>query len=669
MSIYLDGLNPKQKEVAQNIDGAVLALAGAGTGKTHTIIARIANLISQGVNPRNILAVTFTNKAAGELKERLRKTLPKKVKLKDLIASTFHSLAVQIIRRDAVLLGYKKYFSIADQAEQYSIIRKVSRNVRGCSKLRPEEMLSQISNLKSKGISHEEFAIRAIDDWEISLASVYRRYQDQLRLRNTMDFDDLLLKSLHLLKEHESPRKYWQNRFKYITVDEFQDTSNIQNELIKILAEKWKNICVVGDDDQSIYSWRGAVPENILRFHHTWQGAKVIYLEENYRSTNAILQTANMLIKNNTDRHDKELWSNLGTGNSVRLIECEDQQHEAAYIVGQIKERIQRYNLSPSSFAIIVRANALTRPIEGELSVEKIPYEVIGGQSFFDMKEVRDILSFLSIIQNPDDDGALLRIINVPSRGIGDKTIERLMDYGREKHKNISSILHKANEISGIPAKAASACELFHSLLQKWRYELQENGADNLVEMIIRDSSYEEEIEHLYDDPLQRSSRMEAAYDVGENLRNNLTENISLGEFLQEATLSWKEKSSEKEKERADTVKIITIHSAKGLEYRQVFIAGVEEGTLPHRNAEDENRIPEERRLFYVAITRAREELTITRCLNRLSRGKPSPREPSRFLGEIPSELLEKETPSSFDEDEREDILAAIRSAMAGEEN
>ena len=408
-------------------------IAGAGTGKTHTIIARIANIIASGVAPRNILTVTFTNKAAAELKNRLRKTLPGRVDIKEMIASTFHSLAVQIIRRDAKLLGYRKYFSIADQAEQYAIIRKASRHVVGCSKLRPEEMLSEISRLKSKGIDHKEFALRALDDWEVSLASVYRRYQDQLRYRNSMDFDDLLLKSLELLRQHAGPREYWQNRFRYIMVDEFQDTSGIQNELVKILAGKWGNLCVVGDDDQSIYSWRGAVPENILRFHLDWKNARVVYLEENYRSTNAILQTANAVICNNTDRHPKELWSALGTGEKVRYVECSDQQHEAEYVVGEIKRRWREEQLPLASFAIIVRANALTRPFEGELASERIAYEVIGGQSFFDIKEVRDILSFLTVVDNPEDDGALMRVINVPARGIGEKTIEKLLELLNRK--------------------------------------------------------------------------------------------------------------------------------------------------------------------------------------------------------------------------------------------
>ncbi len=665
MSRYLDGLNPKQREVAATTEGAVLALAGAGTGKTHTVISRIANIIGSGTSPENILAVTFTNKAAAELKERLKKSLPKHIDLKLLIASTFHSLALRIIRRDAELIGYKKYFSIADQGEQYSIIRKAARHVVGCSKLRPEEMLSEISRLKSKGIDHKEFALQAIDDWEISLASVYRKYQDQLRFRNAMDFDDLLLKSLELLKNHRSPREYWQNRFRYIIVDEFQDTSGIQNEFIRLLAEKWGNLCVVGDDDQSIYSWRGALPENILKFHHNWRNAKVIYLEENYRSTNAILRTANAVIKNNTDRHEKELWSNLGEGNKVRYIECHDQQHEAEYIVNDIKRKIREDGEKASNFAIIVRANALTRTFEGELATEHIPYEVIGGQSFFDMKEVRDILSFLSIIANPEDDGALMRIINVPARGIGEKTIEKLIARSQKEQKSIGTILADADKIEGIPAKAASACKNLYSMLQKWQQQLTDNGTENLVDMIIRDSNYAEEVEHLYDDPLQRASRMEAASAVGDNLSGN--SNIDLSEFLQEATLSWKDKKQDNEPQPQETVKIITIHSAKGLEYRNVYIAGVEEGILPHRNSEEENTVDEERRLFYVAITRARLELTITRCLNRLQRGKHSPREASRFISEIPPELLEKENPSSFDVEEREDILAAIRAAMGGE--
>lgn len=663
MSRFLKGLNPRQREVAQTLEGPVLALAGAGTGKTHTVIARIANIIGRGTPPRNILAVTFTNKAAGELKDRLKKTLGKNIDLSEMIASTFHSLCVQIIRRDAKALGYKKAFSIADQSEQYSIVRKASRYVHGCSKLKPEDMLSEISKLKSRGISHDQFALRAINEWEMSLASVYRKYQEALKLRNTMDFDDLLLKSLELLQKHQPSSEYWQNRFRYVIVDEFQDTSEIQNKLVSILAGKWKNICVVGDDDQSIYSWRGAVPENILSFHHKWHGAKVVYLEENYRSTNNILKAANAVISNNTQRHEKTLWSSLGDGSEVRLLEMQDQQQEAEYIINEIKRRLRDDNLRPGDFAIIVRANALTRTFEAELNIEKIPYEVIGGQSFFDRKEVRDILSFLAITDNKYDDGALLRVINTPARGIGDKSVEKLGNWAAAHSCSIAEALFRASEIGYLTPAAVKSCEDFARLISRWREIAQTPGIEKLVETIISDVKYEEEVEHLYDDPLMRSTRMEVAYDVGESLRQGL-KSATLSEFLQEAMLSWREKSDKKSKD--DCVKLITIHSAKGLEYPIVYIAGVEEQIMPHRNAEEEGTIDEERRLLYVAMTRARRELTLSRCVNRLLRGKPSPRDPSRFLGEIPQELLKRESTKGLDDDEKEEVFASINAMLEG---
>lgn len=664
MSRFLEGLNPRQRQVAEATEGPVLALAGAGTGKTHTVIARIANIISRGIDPENILAVTFTNKAAGELKERLKKTLGSRVDLSKMIASTFHSLCVQIIRRDSEALGYKRSFSIADQGEQYSIVRKAARFVHGCSKLKPDEMLGEISRLKSRGLTPEQFSLRAIEDWEMSLASVYRRYQEALRLRNVMDFDDLLLKALLLLRQHEPARLYWQERFRYIVVDEFQDTSEIQYDLVCLLAGKWRNLCVVGDDDQSIYSWRGAVPRNILEFPQKWSGATVVNLEENYRSTNNILKCANAVIGNNTNRHEKTLWSSLGDGVGVRLLEFEDQDEEAQQIICDISRRIRDDNLRPKDFAVIVRANALTRPFEAELKIEKIPYEVVGGQSFFDRKEVRDMLSFLSLVANPDDDGALLRVINTPARGIGDKSVERLNQWAVQKRKPLQVALVHAMDIDGIPAVAAKSCLQLAHHISEWKKLHRSAGGDaDLVARIMQDVRYVDEVEHMYDDPLQRGARMELAAEVGDSLRQYLKSG-NLEQFLQEAMLGWKEKSDKKDD--GNTVKLITIHSAKGLEYPIVYIAGVEEKILPHRNSEEENTVDEERRLFYVAMTRARRELTLSRCINRLLRGQKSPREPSRFLHEIPQELLQRQRMQPVDEDEKIDAMANIRAMLEG---
>lgn len=660
MSRYLQGLNPRQHEVASTLDGPVLALAGAGTGKTHTVIARIANIISSGTPPENVLAVTFTNKAAGELKDRLKKTLGKRVDLSKMIASTFHSLCVQLIRRDAPALGYKKFFSIADQGEQYAIIRKAARFVHGCSKLKPEDMLSAISRLKSKGLTHEQFAMRAIEEEELSLASVYRRYQEALRLCNSLDFDDLLLKSFELLQKHAPARDYWQERFRYIMVDEFQDTSDVQYKLISLLAAKRKNICVVGDDDQSIYSWRGAVPSNILEFPSKWFGAKVVYLEENYRSTNAILKTANAVIGNNTTRHAKTLWSALGDGIPVRLLEMEDQEHEAEFIVDEIRRGIRDNRRKPSDYAVIVRANALNRPFEAALKAEHIPYEVIGGQSFFDQKEVRDMFSFLAAVDNPHDDGALLRIINTPARNIGEKSVDRLNEWCAKTNCPLSQALDRAHEVTGLPPAAVKSCQEFGGLLRNWRAELAKNGPHTLVQTILRDVQYEQELEHLYDDPLMRTNRMEAAYEVGESLRKA---GDDLSAFLQEAMLSWREKGEKKRD--PDTVKLITIHSAKGLEYPVVYLPGIEEKILPHRNAEEEGTVEEERRLFYVAMTRARQELTLSHCRARVLRGQNSPRVQSRFLSEIPPELLQRTSPKPMDAEAKVEAMANISDMLA----
>ncbi len=633
-------LNPQQREAVLTTEGAVLVLAGAGTGKTHTVTERIAHIIRQGTKPENILAVTFTNKAAGEMKERIAKRVGKRADLSKMIVSTFHSLCVRILRRDAELLGYRPEFTISDQGEQMSLIRKAAKNATGAGRVKPEDLLYEIGQLKSKGISPRQYALQAIDDHEHVLASVYRKYQESLKLLNAFDFDDLLIQTLTLLEKHESARSYWQDLFHYIMVDEFQDTSHTQCRLIEILTGKHGNLCVVGDDDQSIYSWRGAVADNILGFHKRFVGAKVIALEENYRSVMTILRASNAVIERNEKRHPKTLWSSLGEGDPVRVMVAEDQQNEAEMIVSEIKNRVMDGKDKPSEFAIILRMNAQTRPLEEELRTARLPYTIIGGSSFFDRKEVRDMLSYLTAIQHKNADGALLRILNVPARGIGDKSAEVLADYARQNNIHLSQALAKADQIDSLSPKSRDACLHFAGQLKHWRQTVREKGAASLVGTILNDIKYEDEVNHLYDDPLEQAARMNMAADVENSVRNYLEKEPDEGltGFLQEAMLWGREDDKDAQK---DAVRLITAHSAKGLEFPYVYVVGVENGIMPHKNSLETGQIDEERRLFYVALTRARRELTITRCDSRLQRGKPVKREPSCFLNDIPAELLQ----------------------------
>lgn len=661
-------LNPQQQDAVRTTQGPLLVLAGAGTGKTHTVIERIANIIRNGTPPENILAVTFTNKAAGELKDRLRKRLGRSTDLRDMLACTFHSLCVRILRRDAARLGYAPTFAIIDQGEQLAILRKASRHIRGGTGVRPEDALSEISRLKSAGLLPQEFARRAVEEWEQTLASLYRRYQDALRLRGAFDFDDLLLQAVRLLTDHEDARRHWQERFHHICVDEFQDTSTIQLRLVQILAAVHGNLCVVGDDDQSIYSWRGAVPGNILDFSTHFPGAKHIRLEENYRSTNTILRAANAVIEKNDERHPKTLWSRLGEGEPVRVVEHENQEEEALMLAGEIARRIREGSYPPSGIAVLVRAASQMRAIESEMQVEKIPYVIVGGQSFFDRKEVRDILSFLAVAAYPKDDASLLRIINTPARGIGERTVEALLAWAQTQKKPLAHALVEADTVPGLTPKAKSACTHFAHQIDGWRKHLHGHAdLPGLVGRILDETAYADEVAHLYDNPLQQAARLNEAREVGESLRMHLERDPEGGiaGFLQDAMLDGANRKEKKEDNNA--VRLITGHSAKGLEFPLVYIAGVEEGIWPHRNVSEEEGgdVSEERRLFYVAMTRAKRALVLSVCRNRVSRNKATPREPSRFLADIPASCLRREGAIATPDVARSHI-ASILSNLAG---
>lgn len=641
-------LNPQQRQAVSHNAGPLLILAGAGTGKTRVITERMAHLLKTGVRPENILGVTFTNKAANEMRERVAKLIGKGGRTSELTICTFHSLAVRILRRDASVLGYTRRFSICDQGEQSALVRKVSSTVRGGGNLKPEESLSRISSLKNKGITPEQFGRQAIDDDELTLHAIYRRYQEALRRLNCFDFDDLLFQALALFDAEPEALTYWRNRFRYIMVDEFQDANAIQFSLVRRLSTPLDNLCVVGDDDQSIYSWRGAVAGNILTFNQTYPASTVVTLEQNYRSTSCILSAANAVIANNPFRREKNLWSDLGSGQLIRISGQNDQFEEASYIASAIREKINDSGgrLHWRDFAVIIRANGQARPLEDEFLASLIPFEVIGGQSLFDRKEARDVLSFLAVVANPDADNELLRIINVPPRGIGGKTIDALNAHAIRHGARLSSLLAEPDKVEGLAKAAAQSCRDFSEQISRWREQLTDGDFENLVHDILHDSNYQSEIATLYPDPLAAASRWNEALEIGDSLaafarhRPEADRGEIVADFLCEAMLSGRSNSEDSKRDK-DAVRIITAHSAKGLEFPIVFVPGLEEEIFPHKNSIEADTVEEERRLFYVAMTRARLELTLLWNRHRIVRGHETKRQRSRFLDEIPPEFTE----------------------------
>lgn len=642
-------LNPQQQQAVRHAAGPQLILAGAGTGKTRVITERMAYLLRNGLRPENLLGVTFTNKAATEMRERLAALVGKSVRVRELLICTFHSLAVRILRRDAEALGYTKGFSICDYGEQVAVARKAAATVRGGAVLKPEEALQRISSLKNKGVTPDDFRRQAIDDDELVLHAIYRRYQDALRRQNCFDFDDLLLQAMALFNVQPEALAYWRGRFHHIMVDEFQDTNAVQFNMVRMLATPRNNLCVVGDDDQSIYAWRGAVAGNILRFGESFPGVNVVTLEQNYRSTSRILSAANAVIKNNPFRREKNLWSDLGVGRPIRVVAQNDQFEEASAIAGAIRDRRNEAagKAHWRDFAVIIRANGQSRPLEDEFLASKIPFIIIGGQSLFDRKEARDALSFLTVVANPEADNELLRIINVPSRGIGGKTVDALTAHAVRHGQRLSAVIAQPEKVEGLAKAAVQACRQFSDQITAWRERMRTRGFDGLVKEILEEVQYQNELAHLYSDPLDAASRWNEALEIGDSLdafskRNpGLEPDEALADFLCEAMLAGRPETKE-QGDNADAVRIITAHSAKGLEFPFVFVPGLEEEIFPHKNAIEADTVEEERRLFYVAMTRARLELTLMHNRMRVLRGKEHKRTPSRFLAEIPEEFLER---------------------------
>jgi DNA helicase-2/ATP-dependent DNA helicase PcrA len=651
-----NGLNKNQLVAVNTTSGPLLVLAGAGTGKTRVITFRIAKLIQTGVPPGRILAMTFTNKAANEMKERIggllgshtgKKTAVKKPKQATLPEevpqiSTFHSLCVKILRRHIQVLGYPSKFGIYSQGDQESLARQILREIRVPENLlEPSKMLYWIGRWKCQALTPAQANLRATNDAQHLAAMAYGRYQKALKLKGCVDFDDLLLLTEKLFDEHTSIRKEESDRFDHILVDEYQDTNLSQYRIVKALAERHRNLCVVGDDDQSIYGWRGAEVEHILSFRKDWPDAKVVRLEDNYRSTEAIIEMANTLIKYNKIRNDKSLIAARPGGERPKIHQFPNEQIEAEEVVRSIQQRIEHHHRQPGDFAVLFRTNEQPRLFETELRNAKLPYVLIGGMSFFDRREVKDVLAYLRLLEDQPDEISLLRIINTPPRGIGKQTVESLLDYAIKNQIPLWEIVTGRRSRPPISAAAIRGLEELKGLVERAREFAASNPSlIDLARFVIENSRYRKEIERNYDDPEDREVR----WNTVEQIINALAEyqaktrRPSLGEFLDKLLLGEQDPADDKEKQlKKNAVALMTMHSAKGLEFPEVYLVGLEEGILPHHRSLDDNEagLAEERRLCYVGVTRAEERLTLSMALTRMKWGKPRPTFPSRFLYEL----------------------------------
>ncbi|HTV21789.1 MAG TPA: UvrD-helicase domain-containing protein [Polyangiaceae bacterium] len=637
-------LNSEQMKAVRTLSGPMLVLAGAGSGKTRVVTFRIKELIAHGIKADRILAVTFTNKAAREMRTRateLMKT-PRGGARPEI--STLHSLCVRILRRHADRLGYPRQFSICDQGDQESFARAALRNVRvDQQKLKPGDFLSLVGGWKSRGLDSNAALEAAPDERQQLAAMAYQRYQEALVARGVFDFDDLLLCTERLLSQFADVRTAEAARFDHVMIDEYQDTNASQYRIIKALTQKHRNLCVVGDDDQSIYGWRGAEVTHILNFARDWPDATIVRLETNYRSKAPILALANTLIANNGTRHSKVLKPFREGGSEPRFIRFEDETAEATAIVREIAQlsgREDEERVPLKDFAILFRTNEQPRAFELEMRREKVRYVLVGGQSFFDRKEVRDILAYLKVLANPADEVSLLRIINTPSRGIGAGTIKSLVDVAVNAGSSLWEVLPQATAELDLPSAMCERIQGFTRLIERYRERVAHERLSQVVRALITEIEYKQELERVYKTPAEVEARFNSVDGVVTSVEEYEArgEDVSLAGFLEETVLGGQDFGDSKEKNQY-AVTLMTLHSAKGLEFPHVYMIGMEEGLMPHRRVIAEgNGVEEERRLCYVGVTRAEDTLTLSMCKSRTKWGKARPSIPSRFLLEMRGE-------------------------------
>lgn len=629
----IESLNKEQQEAVITTEGPLLVIAGAGSGKTKVLTTRIAHLIKNiGVDPSNILAITFTNKAAKEMKERV-------VNLLGPIAyqiqiSTFHSFGLSVVRDNYELLGYKKEFTILDSDDSLLIVKRILKDMNLDSKIyNPRAIRNRISSAKNEMILPDELERFSACDFDEKVVDVYRKYQEKLESNNSLDFDDLLLRPIELFNNHPEVLNEYQERFKYILIDEYQDTNEVQYTLTKLLSKKNKNICVVGDESQSIYAFRGSNYRNILNFEKDYKNAKIILLEQNYRSTKTILNAANDVIKNNKQRKEKNLWTDNEIGDKIIYHKSLDEKEESSYVTGQINELIKS-GVSLNDIVVLYRTNAQSRNIEEAMLRESIPYKVIGSFYFYNRKEIKDLIAYLKLIYNNDDDVSLTRIINSPKRGIGAKTLEQLNIKASVLGTSLYNVIDGGKELK------------FKELIESLKQQSEVLSLTELVDVVLEKSGLKAELES--EASLEAEARLENLEEFKSITKNFEERNgiISLSDFLSEISLVA---DIEEHKDRDNVITLMTIHSAKGLEFKYVFVIGMEEGIFPHsRSLNNDDELEEERRLCYVAITRAKKKLWLVSAKRRVLYGLDNMNPTSRFVKEIGDDYIEKEEPQNL---------------------
>jgi DNA helicase-2/ATP-dependent DNA helicase PcrA len=627
---YLSELNPAQREAVLAVEGPVLVVAGAGSGKTRVLTYRVAHLVSAcGAKPSEILAITFTNKAANEMRTRLEGLLGPVVRT--MWVMTFHAACGRVLRREAQRLGFRSTFTIYDQADQVRLVKACLEELdRDPKRFVPSGIHAQIGKAKNRLVGPKEYESRVASFYDQTVADVYALYQRRLHSANAMDFDDLLMLTVELLERFPEARERWQKAWRYVLVDEYQDTNHAQYRLLQLLASEHRNVCAVGDPDQSIYAFRGADIRNILEFEQDFGEVQVIPLEQNYRSTNRILEAANSVIVNNRERKPKELWSELGEGDPVRVIEVEDEHAEARLVAAEIARLVDE-GCSGSEIAVFYRTNAQSRVIEDVLTRQEIPYQVVGGPKFYERAEIKDAVAYLQLLVNPDDAIALARIANRPRRGIGDTTLGRLRTFADTLGVSLWEAVVRADE-AGISGPSLRAVSSFRGLIESLRAQAGELSVPELVETVLDRScmlaAYEAER------TIEARGRIENLQELVGVAREyaETADDPSLSTFLQGVSLTA---DVDTIRDEASLVTLMTLHNAKGLEFRAVFIAGMEEGVFPHSRSLEEQGLEEERRLFYVGVTRAKEHLTLTHVTSRSLWGSRNYNLPSRFLDEL----------------------------------